>query len=238
MTVNARARYCGVNDGLWIQRATPPFFQQPATPPGSPRFGAPRPERPRDPASPGADEPVARDSSPSLHGREHPRRRPRSRRRPAGGRNATGFRRQAPAGRRSDLGSLGIACSRRAQLTGGQEHPGRQTDARDVVCARCGQPQMTGGGGGYTRSGGRSGLGLAPRSRSAGRAVTAVGGEKTRIRPQCTLLFNLAMEVGRQGPAAGGGDRRRARHSVSHLVYGSAGRTVTTVGGEEMRIGK
>ena len=45
----------GVNDGFWIQRATPSFFQRPATPQSlrSPRFGAPRPERPSDPANPG-----------------------------------------------------------------------------------------------------------------------------------------------------------------------------------------
>ena len=46
MTVNARVRYCGVNDGFWFQRATPSFFKRPATPPGSPRFGVPRPCQP------------------------------------------------------------------------------------------------------------------------------------------------------------------------------------------------
>ena len=39
-----------------IPRATPSFFWRPATPPGSPPFGAPRPERPRDPANPGTGE--------------------------------------------------------------------------------------------------------------------------------------------------------------------------------------
>ena len=38
---------------FWIQRATPSFFWRPAIPPGSPHFGAPRPERPSDPANPG-----------------------------------------------------------------------------------------------------------------------------------------------------------------------------------------
>ena len=52
MTVNARLRYCGVNDGFWIQRAAPSFFFATRDPAWSPRFGAPRPERPRDPASP------------------------------------------------------------------------------------------------------------------------------------------------------------------------------------------
>ena len=42
-----------VNDGIWIQRATPSFFHRPATPQGSPHFGAPRPERSGDPANPG-----------------------------------------------------------------------------------------------------------------------------------------------------------------------------------------
>ena len=41
-----------MTDVFWIQRATPSFFQRPAAPPRPPRFGAPRPERPRDPANP------------------------------------------------------------------------------------------------------------------------------------------------------------------------------------------
>ena len=45
-----RATPCGARGGSWTQGAAPPLFQRPATPPGSPRGGAPRPERPRDPA--------------------------------------------------------------------------------------------------------------------------------------------------------------------------------------------
>ena len=35
-------------------KSGPAIFKRPATPPGSPHFGAPRPERPRDPANPGS----------------------------------------------------------------------------------------------------------------------------------------------------------------------------------------
>ena len=137
-----RVHYCGVNDALCVQRATPSYFRRPATPPGPPRVGAPRAPR---------DTPRPCQPCPRVAGT------PRSRRRPATNRHATGFRRQAPAGRRSDLGSLGIACSRRAQLTGGEETRGGEVSrtmapaaarlrsrSRRRLCAL--RPQLTGGG--------------------------------------------------------------------------------------------